>query len=38
MKTLKADERGFIPLLLSILAVVVFVIVMIYLRVAHAKH
>lgn len=36
MKTLKDNDNGFIPMLLTILAIVIAVIVFAYLRVAHA--
>jgi hypothetical protein len=37
MKNLKQNQQGFIPLLLTILAIVVGAIVLMYLRVAHAN-
>jgi hypothetical protein len=33
---IQSDERGFIPLILSILAIVVVLIIVVYLRVSHA--
>jgi len=38
MKNLKQNQRGFIPLLVLVLAVVIGVIVLVYLRVAKAQH
>lgn len=38
MKKLKQNEAGFIPMLLSILAVVLLVIYFAYTRVLHATH
>lgn len=37
MKNLKQNQKGFIPLLLFVLAVVIGAIVLMYLRVAHAS-
>lgn len=37
MKSLRQNQRGFIPLLLTILAIVVGIIVLAYLRVIHAN-
>lgn len=38
MKKLTANQRGFIPLILMLLAILVTVIVFAYLRVAKAQH
>ena len=38
MKKLKLNQQGFIPMMLSILAVVIFVIFVVYSRVMHAAH
>jgi hypothetical protein len=37
MKKLKEDEAGFIPLLLTVLAIVVAMIIFVYLRVSKAN-
>ena len=37
MKKLKLDEGGFIPLMLTLLAIMVAVIVMVYIRVLKAR-
>jgi hypothetical protein len=36
MNTLKTNQHGFIPLLLSVIFVVILGIIFVYLRVAHA--
>ena len=38
MKKLKANQAGFIPMLLTILGLVIAIIVLAYLRVAHTNH
>ena len=38
MKKLTSNEYGFIPLLLTVLAIIVAIIVFAYLRVAKAQH
>jgi hypothetical protein len=37
MKKLTRNEHGFIPMMIAIIAILVTVIVLVYLRVAHAK-
>jgi hypothetical protein len=37
MKKLKANQQGFVPMLVTILGVILAVIVFTYLRVAHAS-
>ena len=37
MNKLTPNQRGFIPMMLSILAVIAFIIVMVYLRVAEVS-
>jgi hypothetical protein len=38
MKKLKVSQTGFIPMMLSIIGVVLFIIYLVYVRVAHQAH